>query len=728
MIVFHVNGEGVKMSRRQFMKSSALAGGGLLLACHIPFGIRGAVAAGEAPFSPNAFLRIGSDESVTVIVNKSEMGQGVYTSLPMLVAEELCCDWRRVTFQASPVAPEYNHAEFGPIMVTGGSSSVRSEWHRLSLAGAAAREMLVAAAAREWQVDPAVCRAEKGIVYGPGDRALSFGKLAARAARLPVPTEPKLKTGAKKLLGRPLHRLDSPAKINGTAVFGIDVTAPGMLTAVIARSPVFGGKVIRFDAARAKAVPGVHSVVSVDAGVAVIADGFWPARKGRELLEIVWDEGEGTTVSTSAMREEYARLSATPGLVARRDGDAPAVLSRAQQRFEVEYEVPYLAHATMEPLNCFVDVKTESCLVRTGSQFQTVDRNAAARVAGLKPEQVTFETTFLGGGFGRRASTGSDFVVEAAQVAKAAGVPVKVIRTREDDMRAGYYRPMWFDRITACLDAKGMPLAWHHCIVGQSILTGTPFELAMVKNGIDDTSVEGAATTPYAIPNLQVELHSPRNAVPVLWWRSVGHSHTAFVMESFLDELAHAAGKDPYRYRRALLKNHPRTLKVLETAARKAGWGKPLPAGHGHGIAVHESFGSLIAQVAEASLDKKGNITVHRVVCAVDCGRIVNPDTIRAQMESGIAFGLSAALYGAITLKNGRVEQGNFDTYPLVRMQTMPRVEVHIIQSNEPPGGIGEPGVPPIAPAVANALFAVTGARLRSLPLTAEKIRAVLKR
>ncbi|MGB9080775.1 MAG: xanthine dehydrogenase family protein molybdopterin-binding subunit, partial [Desulfuromonadaceae bacterium] len=457
-------------------------------------------------------------------------------------------------------------------------------------------------------------------------------------------------------------------------------------------------------------------------------DGYWPALKGRELLQVVWEEGAGATVSTPAMREEYARLSATPGLVARRDGDAPAVLSQAKQRFEVEYELPYLAHAPMEPLNCFVDLKADSCLIRTGSQFQTVDRNAAARVVGLKPEQVALETAFLGGGFGRRACPGSDFVIEAAQVARAIKQPVKVIRSREDDMRAGYYRPMWYDRIAACLDGKGMPLAWHHRIVGQSIIAGTPFESGMVKDGIDDTSVEGAANTPYDIPNLQVELHSTKNAVPVLWWRSVGHSHTAFVMESFLDELAHAAGKDPYQYRRQLLAKHPRTLKVLETAAKKAGWGKPLPKGRGRGIAVHESFGSFVAQVAEVSLDNKGNIRVHRVVCAIDCGRIVNPDTIKAQMESGIIFGLSAALHGAITFKDGRVEQGNFNDYPLVRMEAMPKVEVHIIDSNEPPGGVGEPGVPPVAPAVANALFAATGARLRSLPMTADKIKAAVSR
>lgn len=718
--------EGTGISRRQFMKTSALAGGGLLLACHIPFGNRDAAASGEALFAPNAFLRIGTDESVTVIVNKSEMGQGVYTSLPMLLAEELCCDWQKVRFQPSPVAPEYNHAQFGPIMVTGGSTSVRSEWERLSLAGAAAREMLVAAAAGRWKVDPAACRAENGIVLGPGGKQLSFGKLAASAAKLPVPRDPRLKSGARKLLGKPLHRLDSPAKINGSAIFGIDVAVPGMLIAVIARPPVFGGRVKSFDASGALAVPGVKQALAVDAGVAVVADGFWPALKGREKLQIVWVEPEESRIFTSVMRRDYARLAETPGLTARKQGDAPAVLSAAKKRLEAEYEVPYLAHAPMEPLNCFVDLKADSCLIRTGSQFQTVDRNAAARVAGLKPEQVTLETTFLGGGFGRRACTGSDFVIEAVQVAKAIRRPVKVIRTREDDMRAGYYRPMWYDRVSACLDNKGMPLAWHHCIVGQSIVSGTPFESAMVKDGIDDTSVEGAANTPYDIPNLQVELHSPKNAVPVLWWRSVGHSHTAFVMECFLDELAHTAGIDPFQYRRRLLAKHPRILKVLETAAERSGWGKPLPRGHGRGIAVHESFGSFVAQVAEVSIDNKGHLKVLRVVCAIDCGRIVNPDTIKAQMESGITFGLSAALFGAITLNNGRVEQGNFHDYQLVRMLDMPRVETHIIDSSEAPGGVGEPGVPPIAPAVANALFAASGARVRSLPITADKISMAL--
>jgi isoquinoline 1-oxidoreductase beta subunit len=716
------------MTRRQFIKTGALLGGGLVLACHLPFGRSAAQAAQQGDFAPNAFLRISQDESITVIVNKSEMGQGIYTSLPMLVAEELCCDWKKVSFLPSPVAPEYNHTQFGPIMVTGGSSSVRSEWSRLSLAGAAAREMLVSAAAQIWNVAPASCKAENGFVISPSGAKLSFGKLADKAAMLPVPKNPQLKAGKKTLLGTPAKRLDSPAKINGTAIFGIDVQEPGMLTAVIARPPVFGGKVVSFNADKAKAIPGVRSVVAIEAGVVVAADDFWQAHKARELLAITWDEGKWSSISTPAMHEQYARLAETPGLVARKDGDAAAYLDNNPEKIEAVFEMPYLAHAAMEPLNCFVDLKKDSCLIRTGSQFQTLDRAAAARVAGMKPEQIVFETTFLGGGFGRRGNPASDFVVEAVQATKALGRPVKVVYTREDDMKSGYYRPMWYNRVEAVLDKKGLPLAWRHRIVGQSIIAGTPFEPVMVKDGIDHTSVEGASDTPYSIPNLQVELHSTTNGVPVLWWRSVGHSHTAFVMESFIDELAHKAGLDPYLYRRALLTKHPRNLKVLQTAAEKAGWGKTLPKGHACGIAVHESFGSFIAQVAEVSLDKGGNIKVHRVVCAVDCGRIVNPDTIKAQMESGIIFGLSAALYGAITFKNGRVEQGNFDSYPLVRMSAAPKIEVHIIDSNEEPGGVGEPGLPPIAPAVANALFALTGARVRTLPMTPERVQSALKK
>jgi isoquinoline 1-oxidoreductase beta subunit len=717
----------IKLDRRYLLKTGIALGGGLVLAWYLPFSDQAGAAEPPAGFAPNAFLRVDTDGSVTIIDNKSEMGQGVYTSLPMIVAEELDCDWQKVRVEAAPVAPIYNHTEFGS-QVTGGSTSVRTEWQRLAQAGATARAMLVQAAAQTWQADPAACRTEKGQVVHPDGRKLSYGELAAKASELPVPDQVKLKDPeGYTLIGHPVHRLDSPAKINGTAIFGIDVQLPDMMVAVIARPPVFGVSLKEFNDVKAKAVPGVKAVVAVPAGLAVVADRFWPALQGRDALQVSWDEGPGATLSTGEMRRQYAALARTPGLPARQEGNVQAALARAAKTLEAEYEVPYLAHAPMEPLNCCVDLRPDGCDVYTGTQMQTGDRDAAARVSGLPPEKVRVHTTFLGGGFGRRATPTSDFVVEAVQVAKAIGKPVKVIRTREDDTRAGYYRPFWYDRIAAGLDAKGGLDCWRHTIVGQSIMAGTAFA-GMIKEGIDGTSVEGAADTPYAIPNILVDLHSPTQPVPVLWWRSVGHSHTAFVVESFLDEVAHAAGRDPVELRRTLLAKHPRHLGVLELAVQKAGWGKPLTDGRGMGVAVHSSFGSYVAQVAEVSVNKAGGVRVHRVVCAVDCGRIVNPDTIAAQMESGIVFGLTAALHGAITFKDGRVEQGNFEDYPLLRLDETPEIEVHIVPSSENPGGIGEPGVPPIAPAVANALFAVSGARVRSLPLTADKVLAAMKK
>jgi len=712
-----------KIDRREFLISGAALGGGLILACQVPL-LEMAWSAAEGNFAPNAFLRLSTDGTVTVIVNKSEMGQGIYTSLPMLVAEELECDWSKVRVEAAPVAPVYNHTVYG-VQVTGGSSSVWSEWERLSTAGAVARQMLIAAAARRWQVEPTACKADNGVVLGPAEKLLAYGELAAEAAKLPVPEKVTLKDPKDyRLLGKPQPRTDSPAKIAGSALFGIDVRAPGMLTAVIARPPVFGATVKNVNGDKAREIPGVREVLSLPAGVAVVADDFWQAKLGRDRLQITWEDGPWGQLSTVGMREQYAKLATTPGLPARTEGDVKTALAGAAKRLEAEYEVPYLSHSPMEPLNCFVDLKADSCLIRTGSQFQTVDRNAAAKEAGLPPEKVVLETTLLGGGFGRRANPASDFVVEAVQVAKAVKRPIKVIWTRDDDIKGGYYRPMWFDRLSAGLDGEGNLNAWKHTIVGQSIMAGTPFESKQDANGIDHTSVEGAADIPYRIPNLLVDLHTTKIGVPVQWWRSVGHSHTAFVVESFLDEAAQASGKDPYQFRRALLTAQPRHLVVLDAAAKLAGWGKPLPAGHGRGIAVHASFKSFVAQVAEVSLDAKGQVTVHGVYCAVDCGRIVNPDTIAAQMESGIAFGLSAALYGEITLKNGRVEQSNFDNYPVLTMDAMPEVQVHLVKSDEKPGGIGETAVPPIAPAVANALFAAAGVRMRSLPMLPERINA----
>ncbi len=713
----------INISRRDFLRTSAVIGGGLVLGFSLPFRVPSseAVPAVE-PLMPNAFIRIAPDDTVTIIVNHSEMGQGIYTALPMLVSEELECGWKKVRVESAPVDPVYNHTAFG-MQMTGGSSSVWSEYDRLRKVGAAAREMLIAAAAETWKVGKTSCRARNGVVIHTSGKKLTYGQLANKAAAMPVPQDVKLKDPSTfKIIGKPTRRLDTPEKVNGTGMFGLDAKVPGMLTAVIARPPVFGAKVVSFNTEKARAIPGVQDVVQIPTGIAVIATGYWPAKTGRDALEIVWDEGANAAISTDGMRRQYADLAKTPGAVAKKEGDPDQALVKAAKQLSAEYEVPYLAHATMEPMNCVVDLRPDWCEIWTGTQFQTIDREAAARAAGLKPEQVNIHTMLLGGGFGRRANPASDFVLEAVYVAKTMKKPVKVIWTREDDTQGGYYRPMWYDRIAAGLDAKGAPVAWKHTIVGQSILANTPFEKMLVKDGIDETSVEGAKDIPYNIPNILVDLHSPKIGVSVLWWRSVGHSHTAFVVESFLDELAHAAGKDPVAYRQKLLARHPRHLGVLKLAAQKAGWGTPLPKGRSRGIAVHDSFGSFAAQVAEVSVSPRGEVRTHKVVCAVDCGKYVNPDTIKAQMESGIAFGLSAALHSAITLKNGRVEQSNFHDYQVLRLNEMPVVEVYIVPSAEKSGGIGEVGVPPIAPAVCNAIFALTGKRVRRLPIRAEDV------
>jgi isoquinoline 1-oxidoreductase beta subunit len=715
------------MQRREFLKAGAALGGGLLISLYVPEFVPAARAADSAvkPVALNAFVRIGSDESVTVISNHSEMGQGIYTSLPMLLNEELEADWARVRVESSPVDAVYNHTVFG-LMMTGGSTTTNSEYDRFRKMGAMARIMLITAAAQSWNVDPQTCRAEKGyVIHPPTGRRASYGSLAEAASKIVPPKDIPLKDSKDfTLVGKPIHRLDTPSKTNGTAQFGLDVYIPGMLTAVVARAPVFGGKVISFNADSAKAIPGVVNVVQVPSGIAVIAKGFWPAKLGREKLEINWDDGPGAAISTVAMRESFSALSKTPGAVARKAGDTAAALASAAKTITAEYEVPYLAHCMMEPLNTVVDLHEDRCEIWTGTQFQTGDRAAAAKVAGLKPEQVTLHTTLLGGGFGRRANPACDFVTEATEVAKAAKAPVKVVWTREDDIRGGWYRPMWYDHFAAGLDASGNPVAWTHTIVGQSIMTGTMFEAYGVKNGIDSASVEGAADILYGIPNLQVELHTPKNEVPVQWWRSVGHSHTGFSVEAFLDEVAHAGGKDPYQLRRTLLAGQPRMLAVLDLAAQKANWGSALPAGRARGIATHFSFDSYVAQVAEVSVEKDGTVHVHRVVAAVDCGQTVNPDTVQAQLEGGIIFGLTAALKTEITLDKGRVQQRNFNDYPMLRMFESPVIEVFIVPSTEHPTGVGEPGVPPVAPAVANAIFAATGKRVRRLPINPEDLRS----
>jgi isoquinoline 1-oxidoreductase subunit beta len=707
------------MTRRDFLAASAAAAGGLVIGFFLPGGGKRAFAeppaGGEA--SLNAFLRIAPDNTVTVLLKHVEMGQGVATSLPMVLAEELDCDWKNVRSEHAPASLAYAHTAY-MMQMTGGSTSTWESFAQLRQAGAMARAMLVEAAAAKWKVDAKECKTENGFVVHGGDR-LSYGDVAEAASKLKAPKEVALKEAKDwKLIGKPVKRLDTPDKVTGKAQFGMDVVRPGMVYAVIVRPP-FGGKVKDLQCDVAKSLPGIIDIVQVPSGVAVIAKNSWFARKGADAIVVEWDRGAGAGLSTAKMKEEYRALSKTPGAKAAEKGDAEAVLSKAEKVVEAEFDMPYLAHAPMEPLNCTVEVGKDGCDIWTGTQMPGVDQGAAARILGLKPDQVRIHTPFLGGGFGRRANPASDFVAEACEVAKIAKAPVKVFWSREDDIRGGYYRPMWMSRMRATLGENRMPVAWSHTLVGQSIMEGTPFAAMMVKDGVDGTSVEGAANSPYltSIPNYRVDLHSPKSPVTVLWWRSVGHTHTAFVVECFIDELAWAAGIDPVNYRLDLLKDHPRHKRVLEKATSEFGWGNELPFGHSGGVAVHESFGSFVAHAVEVSA-MNGRVRVHRVVSAVDCGPVVNPDTVEAQIQSGIVYGLSAALKGAITFSQGEVEQSNFHNYGILRMQEMPEIAVHIIDSKDPMGGVGEPGVPPIAPAVANALHKLTKKRVRSLPIS----------
>lgn len=714
----------LNISRRTFIKSTALMAGGLVIAFTIPQAKRfllseAAAAEGEAGKlpAPNAFLRIGTDNTITVILAHSEMGQGIWTTLPMLIAEELDADWSKIKVEHGPAAPQYAHTAYG-LQITGGSSTTWSEFDRYRQAGALTRALLVNAAAQRLGVDAGSIKTENGFAIS-GAKKLSYGELAETAAKLETPKTITLKDPKDwKIIGKATKRLDGPEKINGTAIFGQDIHFDGLLTAVVARPPVFGGSVKSFDASAARQVKGVRNVVQVPTGVAVIADHYWAAKQGRDALKIDWDLGPNARLDSQALLAEFRKTAATEGMPAALAGDSKAELYKAAKVVEVEYSVPYLAHSPMEPLNCAVRIDKDGCEIWTGTQMQGNDQPAAARILGIKPEQVKIHTVFLGGGFGRRANPAADFVSEAVQVAKAANAPVKTVWSREDDVKGGYYRPMFLHKVKVGLDAQGMPTAWEHTAVGQSIVTGTVFEGFLVKNGIDATSVEGVADSAYLknIPNYRVGLHTAKTGIPVLWWRSVGHSHSGFVMESLVDELAHTAGKDPLEYRRALLKDQTRHLAALNLAAEKAGWGTAPAAGISRGIAVHESFGSFVAQVAEVSVDKDG-VKIHRIVCAIDCGLAVNPDSLVAQMQSAIAYGLGAALHSEISFKDGKVEQSNFHDYQVLRMNEMPVVEVYIVPSTAKMGGAGEPGLPPVAPAVTNAIFAATGKRIRTLPI-----------
>lgn len=721
-------------TRRTFLKIAGGAGTGLILGLAPPQGgIPAADAkAGGTPGLANAFVRIAPDNTVTVIIKHLDKGQGAATGLATLVAEELDASWSQIRTEFAPSDPTvYKNLAFG-VQGVGGSTGLPNSFEQYRTVGATARQMLVRAAAIEWGVTPSEVSVANGVLSIASGKTATFGAVAEAAAKLPVPANVTLKTPDKFIyIGKAFPRVDSIAKSTGKAQFTIDVMADGMLTAVIARPPKFGATVKAFDASVTEKTPGVVKVVQVPQGVAVLARNTWAALKGRDGLKVTWDESKAETRSSDQMLAEYRALLDKPGLSARKDGDAEAALAAAEKSgariIARDFEFPFLAHAPMEPLDCVIRYDGTSAEIWTGSQLQTVDHGTAAKVLRLKPEAIQLHTMWAGGSFGRRAIADSHFVAEACEIAKAYGspAPIKVIWTREDDIRGGYYRPIYVHRVRAALAKDGSIAAWHHRIVGQSIITGTPFEGMMVKGGIDATSVEGATNLPYKIPALAVELHTVKSGVPVLWWRSVGSTHTGHATEHMMDLLAKEAGQDPVAFRLAHLKDKPRHAAALKLAAEKADWGKPLPTGTFRGIAVHESFQSYVAQVAEVALYKTGEFKVTRIVCAVDCGLAVNPDVVAAQMEGGIGYGLGAALRNEITMaKGGEVEQSNFDGYQPLRLSDMPKVDVHIVPSAAAPTGVGEPGTPVVLPAVANALLAATGQPTLKLPMSKQSYKS----
>lgn len=716
----------IHATRRDVLKGGAV----LTVGMWLPAGGMRANAA-DAPkadaFAPNAFVRIGEDSTVTVLSKHTEMGQGSYTGLATIVAEELDADWNQIRVEGAPAdAKLYNNLAFGPFQGTGGSTAIANSYDQLKNAGATARAMLVTAAANRWNVPANEITIASGVVQHKSGKSARFGELVADASKLPVPTDVKPKDpSAYNRIGKSAPRVDTKAKSTGKAIFTQDVKLPGMLTAVVAHPPRFGGKVKSFDATKAKEIKGVKSVVAFEtparSGVAVVATDFWAAKKGRDALTIEWDESNAFKQSTEDQLKEYRELTKQPGDIAKQEGDVEKAFASAARTFEATYEFPYLAHATMEPMNCVVQIGQGSCEVWNGEQFQTADQMSIAKLLGIAPKDVKINQLYAGGSFGRRANPASDYLVETVAIAKAIGTsdPVKLVWTREEDMRAGYYRPMYVHWLKAGVDKQGKIIAWQHRIVGQSITAGTVFAS---KDKIDFTSVEGAQNLPYHIPNLQVELHTTEPKVPVLWWRSVGSTHTAFATECFLDDVARGTKQDPYALRRSLLEKHPRHLAVLDLAAEKSGWKKKRAADEIYGLAVHESFNTVVSQVVKLKKTPNGPKLVS-VVCAVDCGIAVNPNIIAMQMESGIGYGLSAALMSAVTFKEGHVEQSNFDDYPVLRINEMPAVETHIVPSKAKPTGVGEPGTPVIAPALANALAQIDGKPVRALPLSAHGVK-----
>ena len=719
-------------SRREFLKAGLVAGAGLTLAVSLDgCGSEALPPTDRATFAPDAWIRIGTDDIVTVIVDRSEMGQGVSTALPMLVAEELDADWSTIRYRFAPANEAYYNPLVSGMQLTGGSTSVRAAWRPLREAAARARSMLITAAAGSWGVPAERCVTENGSVVSPDGRRVRYGAVANLAASVPVPLTVTLKAPADfRLIGKPMLRLDLPGHVTGRTVFGIDAMPDGVLVAVIARCPVFGGTLRSVEEAAARAVPGVREVVRIEEGVAVVADGYAAARAGRDALTIEWDEGALATLDDAGVSAQLEALGAGPGKVARSAGLGGDFAGVAARTFDAVFEVPYLAHGTMEPMNCTADVRADSVTVWAPTQFQAGPRmlgggtrGVAAKVSGVPLSRVTVHTTHLGGGFGRRSEM--DFVTEACRVSKAVAAPVKVIWTREDDTRHDQYRPAVRHQLRGSLGADGSVVGWSHHIISPSIIAKflpgwLPDFVAHLggplKGGIDGNAIEGAAEVPYAIPNLEVRFTQADLGIPVGFWRSVAHSHTAFAIECFIDELAGAAGADPVQFRRGLLSAEPRARAVLDLAAEQSGWGTPAAPGRFRGVAVHESFGSYVAQVAEISVDA-GAVRVHRVVCALDCGQVVNPDTVVAQMEGGIVYGLTAALMGKISISGGRVKQSGFIDYPILTMRQMPVIDVYLVPSTMEPGGVGEPGTPPIAPAVANAVFAATGRRIRKLPI-----------
>ncbi len=703
-----------KIGRRGFLKAGVSATGGLLLGFHLPgrhhelAAAQGPFGGGPTPLYPNAFVHIRPDDAITLIVHKPENGQGAETAIAMLLAEELECDWKKIKTEFAPINAQFYG---GAMQGTFGSQAVRTSWTPMRRTGAAMREMLIQAAAAKWGVEKSLCRAENGAVINTSTNSrLTYGSLADEAAKLPVPNAPSLKDPAQfRLLGKPMKRRDTAAKISGKAQYAIDVRLPGMLYAVVLRSPVFGGKVSTFDAAKAKAIAGVKHIVQIPEGVAVVADSTYAAMEGRKVLDVKWDEGANATLTSNGIRQKMADLTSKPGAAAKTVGNVEAAFANVQQIIEAVYEAPYLAHAPMEPHSAVADVRADGCDLYIGSQIPGLAHSDAARIAGLPADKVKVHTMYMGGAFGSRS--GGAFVTESVAISKAVGAPVKLTFTREDDLQHDRYRPASYARMAAVLDAQGWPAAFQSRVSCSSFIA--------VRNGVDSEGVAGIADALYSIPNLLVQYQEPGFTIPTNYWRSVGHSQNTFFMEGFIDELAARGGKDPVELRRKLLSapNAARLLNVLNLAADKAGWGKPLPAGRARGVAIVNCFASFNAQVAEVSVTA-GKLQVHRVVSAVDCGMVVNPSGVIQQQQSAIVYGLSAALRGAITIANGRVEQSNFHQYEPLRIHEMPAIEVHIVPSTEAPGGMGEVGTPAIAPAVANAIFAATGKRIRQLPLS----------